>query len=121
MKTSLTAIILMVLCTLFTSSAQLFYKSGADKLEFNVLSIISNWNIILGIVLYGIGAVLLIIALKRGSVTVLYPIVASSYVWVAIGSSYFFGELMNSLRWWGVVSIIAGIIMINVGEKEVAV
>jgi len=117
MKTKLWAVILMVLCTLFTSSAQLLYKAGAGKLEFNLLSIISNWNIILGIVLYGLGAVLLVVALKGGKVTVLYPIVASSYIWVALGSGYFFKEVVNLFRWIGIIFIIFGIIIINIGEE----
>jgi undecaprenyl phosphate-alpha-L-ara4N flippase subunit ArnE len=60
----------------------------------------------------------LIIALKGGEVTVLYPIIATSYVWVAFGSSYFFGEIISLLRWTGIIFIIIGIIMINFGEKD---
>jgi hypothetical protein len=36
MTTKLWAIGLMVLCTAFTSFAQVFYKLGAAKLEFNL-------------------------------------------------------------------------------------
>lgn len=118
MKTKLWAIWLMVLCTLFTSSAQIFYKFGVGKLEFNFLSLITNWSIIIGIALYGFGAVLVIIALRGGEVTVLYPIITSSYIWVTMGSSYFFGEVINSLRWLGVFLIMVGIIMITFGEKD---
>ena len=118
MKTKLWAIGLMVICTLFTSAAQLFYKTGANKLEFNLLSIISNWPILLGMFLYGIGAILLIIALKGGEVTVLYPIVASSYIWVAFGSGYFFGEIIAPLRWIGIIFIVIGILMINFGQED---
>ena len=118
MKTKSWAIILIILCTLFTSSAQLLYKSGADKLEFNFLSIVSNWNIILGIILYGIGAILLIAALRYGKVSVLYPIVASSFIWVALGSSYFFKEVIGLLKWSGIILIVIGILIINFSGKE---
>ena len=118
MKTKLWAIGLMVICTLFTSAAQLFYKTGANNLEFNLISIISNWPIFLGMFLYGIGAVLLIIALKGGEVTVLYPIVASSYIWVALGSGYLFKEIITPLRWIGIILIIIGILMINFGQEN---
>ena len=119
MKTKLWALGLMVLCTLFTSSAQLFYKAGADKLEFNFMSMISNWSILIGLLLYGFGAVLLIIALKGGSLTVLYPIIASSYIWVALGSDYFFGETINISKWAGVMLITTGIIIINLGDIKI--
>ncbi len=118
MKTKPLAIILMIICTLFTSIAQLFYKSGADKLEFNLISIISNWNIFLGLALYGMGAILLIIALRWGQVTVLYPILASSFIWVTLGSSYFFRETITLSRWIGVFFIIGGILMINFSGVE---
>ena len=118
MKTKPLAIVLMILCTFFTSTAQLLYKSGANKLEFNLMSIISNWNIFLGLFLYGIGAILLIVALKWGQVTILYPILASSFIWVTLGSSYFFGEIISLSRWIGVLFIIIGILMINFSEKR---
>lgn len=118
MKTKLWAIMLMVICTALTSSAQIFYKIGADKLRFDIISIITNWHIISGMVLYASGAVLVIIALRGGEVTVLYPVITSSYIWVTIGSNYFFGEIISSLRWAGVALIIVGILMITFGEKD---
>ena len=104
MKAKLWAIMLMVLCTIFTSSAQIFYKMGANRLTFDIISILTNWQLILGMILYGLGAVLVIIALRGGEVTVLYPILTSSYIWVSLGSVYFFGEKMNALKWIGVFS-----------------
>ena len=118
MKTKPWAILLMIVCTIFTSSAQIFYKMGADRLQFNIISIITNWHIISGLILYGLGAVLVIIALRGGEVTVLYPIITSSYIWVSLGSVYFFGEKMNSFKWIGIFLIILGIIIITFGQKD---
>lgn len=117
-QTKTWAIFLMIICTLFTSSAQLLYKTGVKSLEFNLFSIITNWPIILGLSLYGIGAVLVILALRGGEVTVLYPIVTSSYIWVSIGSSYFLGESMNFSKWTGVALIVFGIVLINLGRGK---
>jgi undecaprenyl phosphate-alpha-L-ara4N flippase subunit ArnE len=118
MKTKLWAIMLMVLCTVFTSIAQIFYKIGADKLRFDIISILTNWQLIFGMILYILGAILVIIALRGGEVTVLYPIITSSYIWVSLGSVYFFGEKMNSFKWIGVFLIILGIIIITFGQKD---
>ena len=109
---------LMVICALFTSSAQILYKMGANKLSFNIISIITNWQLILGITFYGLGAILVIIALRGGEVTVLYPIITSSYIWVAIASIYFFKEIVNLSRWIGIFLIILGILMIIFGAKD---
>ena len=90
MGTKLSAIILVVIITLLTSAAQIFYKKGADILVFDFLSIITNYYLIIGLFLYFLGAVLLIIALRKGELSVLYPIIALSYVWVSLLSPLFF-------------------------------
>ncbi len=112
------AIGLVVVCTLFTSFAQIFYKFGADRLRFDILSVITNWPIILGIILYGTAAILLIIALKGGDVSVLYPIIATSYIWVSLLSMYFFGDIINIYRWIGMVAIFFGVILVAKGGKK---
>lgn len=118
MSTKLRAIGLMVLTTAFTSIAQVLYKIGADKLQFNIISIITNIPLITGMILYAIGAVLMITAFKGGDVSALYPIIATSYIWVSLLSSYFFNENLNLLRWIGIFIIISGIIFISIGSKE---
>ncbi|MBW2992358.1 hypothetical protein KY345_04035 [Candidatus Woesearchaeota archaeon] len=115
------AIFLMFLTTVLTSTAQIMYKFGIGRLEFNILSIITNWHIILGIALYAIGAVIMITALRYGEVSVLYPIVATSYIWVSIGSSVFFDEIMNLWKWSGVFFIVMGVIVISYGSKDGAI
>jgi drug/metabolite transporter (DMT)-like permease len=112
------AIGIVVACTLFTSFAQIFYKFGADRLSFDLISIITNWPIILGIALYGIGAVLLIAALKGGDVSVLYPIIATSYIWVSLLSMYFFGEVINLYKWTGIILIFFGVISVAKGGRK---
>ena len=118
MTTKTWAIALMVLCTAFTSAAQVFYKFGADKLEFNLLSLITNLPLIMGMVLYVLGAVIMITAFKGGEVSVLYPIVATSYMWVSLLSIYFFNENLNIFRWIGIFAIISGIILISISSRE---
>lgn len=118
MATKSWAIGLMVLCTVFTSFAQVLYKLGAAKLEFNIASFITNVPLISGMALYVLGAVIMIIAFKGGEVTVLYPIIATSYIWVSLLSMYFFKEDLNLLRWIGILVVISGVIFIGIGSKE---
>lgn len=118
MATKLSAIILMVLCTGLTSFAQVFYKKSVSTLSLNFMSIITNYNLIIGLFLYGIGAVIMLYAFKHGEVTVLYPVIALSYIWVSLLAAYFFGEHMNILKWIGVLIIMGGIIVIGIGGKR---
>ena len=118
MPTKPWAMLLILFTTLLTSSAQILYKLGIPSLKFDLMSIITNYYLLGGLVLYGIGAILMIISFRGGEVSVLYPIIATSYIWVSILSAYFLGEHMNSFRWIGVFIIIAGILSISYGSRE---
>ena len=118
MATKLWAILLILVTTLLTSSAQILYKLGVPSLKFDLASILTSYYLIGGLVLYGIGALLMIISFRGGEVSVLYPIIATSYIWVSVLSIYFLGEKMNIFRWIGVFIIIAGIVSIGYGSKE---
>ncbi len=117
MPTKTKAIILMLICTAFTSVAQILYKFGAGKLQFDLMSIITNIPVLSGLALYAIAAVILIIALKGGELSSLYPIIATSYIWVALLSSYFFNEAINVYRWIGVIVIFLGVSLVSFGSK----
>ena len=110
----LSAILLVAFSTLLTSSAQIFYKKGALKLPI----IFSNWELLAGMILYGIAAVMLIYALKSGDLNVLYPIVATSFIWVTILSYAIFHESLSHYKILGVASILAGISIIGIGSKK---
>ncbi len=107
----------MVVCTLFTSVAQIFYKFGALRLP----EIITNYHILIGLVLYGIGALILVTAFKFGEVTLLYPIIATSYIWVSILSWIVFSETIGIFKSIGIAFIIIGITVIAFGSKKKAV
>lgn len=124
MATKKWAIGLILLCTLITTTAQIFLKFGADKLPPLILNlqlitgILFDWPLLIGITLYGIGAVIMLVAFKGGDVTVLYPIFASSYIWVSILSSYFFTDTLNLIKISGILIIILGISFIAWGSKK---
>jgi drug/metabolite transporter (DMT)-like permease len=117
MATRTFAIVMMVFCTALTSFAQVFYKRGSALLSLNLIELITNYNLIIGLLMYATAAVIMIIAFKFGEVTVLYPIVTLSYVWVSLLSVYYFNEVMNFYKWSGVLIIIIGIIFIGFGGK----
>lgn len=120
MATKLWAMLLVLFTTLLTSSAQILWKIGSKNLTFNVLSILTNYYIIGGVLIYIVAGALLILSFRGGEVSVLYPIIATSYVWVSFLSVKFLNESMNIYRWIGVATIIMGIISIGYGSKEAA-
>ena len=118
MATKTWAIFTVLFTTLLTSSAQILWKTGSASLKPNFASILTNYYLIGGVFLYVIGGILLILSFKAGEVSVLYPIIATSYIWVSFLSIRFFGESMNHFKLIGVATIILGIISIGYGSKD---
>lgn len=118
MATKLWAALLVLSTTLLTSSAQLLWKKGSTTLSLNIFSIITNYYIIGGILLYIVGGTLLILSFRGGEVSTLYPIIATSYIWVSLLSVYVLGEMMNYYKWIGIAAIITGIALIGFGSKD---
>lgn len=117
MSTKLWSISLVLFTTLLTSSAQILWKKGAATLTFNIAGLLTNYYILGGLFLYVIGGALIIISFRGGEVSVLYPIIATSYIWVSFLSIKFLGESLNIFKSIGVATIIAGIIFIGYGSK----
>ncbi|MBA7622536.1 4-amino-4-deoxy-L-arabinose-phosphoundecaprenol flippase subunit ArnE [subsurface metagenome] len=112
MNTQPWTIWLVLLCAFLGSLGQLLFKLGSKSISFNVLSWITNWQIMGGMALYGISSILFITALKYGNLSILYPIIATTYVWVAIFSVMFLREPFALTKWIGVALIIGGVISI---------
>ncbi len=100
----------MISCTLFSSSAQILLKFASNEINLSSISSFFNSYLIFGCICLGIGAILMFMAFKIGELSVLFPILATSYVWVSLISPIFFPEdNMNLWKWVGV-----GIILLSV-------
>jgi undecaprenyl phosphate-alpha-L-ara4N flippase subunit ArnE len=118
MATKLWAIGLVIFCTFLTAIAQIFYKIGADRLVFNFYSVITNFHLLSGLFLYLIAAIILIVSLKYGELSVLYPIIATGYIWVSFLSIYFLDEVINLYKWTGIIIIFIGVSLIGYGGNH---
>jgi drug/metabolite transporter (DMT)-like permease len=103
------AIWLVVLSTVLTTAAQLFYKSGAARLP----ELVSNWPLIAGFVLYCFAALLIIWALRFVELSIVFPLLATSFVWVSLISVFFFGESLSVINWFGVFFIACGVAVVG--------
>jgi drug/metabolite transporter (DMT)-like permease len=112
-KTSKTAIILVIICTLLSSLGQLSYKLALEKSENSLFKVVFNPLLYLGLFSYFIGALLLILALKQGELSTVYPFIALGFVWVSFFSIKFLNEKISILRWLGIILIILGLILIT--------
>ena len=115
MTTQLWAIGLVILATIIGAFAPVLMKKASSKITRNIASFF-NPSLIGSISLYGIGTVLFIPALKGGELSVLYPFVALTYVWVSFLSIKFLNERMNKLKWIGILLIVVGVAFIGLGK-----
>ena len=115
MDARLKSIILVVVCTVFTALGQLFYKLSSTTFELDIIKLITNYNLILGLFFYFVGAMLLVLALKFGELSTVYPFVSLTFIWVFIIGIILFSELITPLKIIGTVVIIGGVSFIAKG------
>ena len=115
-KTELWAVGLVVAATVFAALGPVFLKKGAAKFKPKFKALVHNYNLMIGVMLYAVSTVFFIPALKGGELSVLYPLVSLSYVWVSLLSVKLLGEKMNKFKWLGVLLIIIGVSFIGFGS-----
>lgn len=117
MPTKTWAMFLVVLATLLTSLGQILWKFGSFHISSNPFSWL-NPPLLLGFMAYGGAALMLVIALKNGELSTLYPIIATSYIWVALLSPLFFHDNFALSKFTGIAFIILGITLITKGDRH---
>jgi len=87
------SLLMIVAFTIFSAAAQVLLKFGTIQLKLNptFVGLLTNFPLLGGLALYGIGAALMVVALRHGELSVLYPLISLSYVWVAVLSVLVFG------------------------------
>ncbi len=114
------AVLLVVFCTFLGSAAQILMKLGADhaKAHPGLAGIITNPLLIAGYGLYAVVTVLIVVAFKDGELSVLYPILSLSYLWVTALSFLVFGDTVNADKLIGLAVIICGVAVLGRGARK---
>ncbi len=101
---------LVAACTVFGALAQVLIKSGANVLTTtNPMDMLTNVPLVGGYSLYGLSTILLVLALRDGELSILYPVISLTYVWVAILSFIIFHESLNPIKLAGICTIVVGV------------
>mgnify|MGYP004555966655 CR=1 FL=1 len=74
-------------------------------------------TLFIGFVLYGIGAVSMIIAFKFGSLSVLHPMMSIGYVFALIIGYFWLGEALTITKIIGITSILIGVALMGMGDE----
>lgn len=69
--------------------------------------------VLLGLALYGVGAVAWIAVLARLDLSLAYPFLALNFVLVTVSSRFLLNESVPAMRWLGILVICGGIILVS--------
>jgi multidrug transporter EmrE-like cation transporter len=101
----------------FGSFGALFLKIGAGKLQRNLLSVVTNWRLLLGIAFYLFSSVLFVFGVRQGELSVLYPMVALGSVWTLLWSWLILGEPLTRPKLVALGMILCGMALIGMGAR----
>ena len=114
--TPVSSMLLVVVASVFGSFGMVFFKAGSRNLGGGLHRLILNWRLFAGIALYLLSSVFFVLGMKRGEVSILYPLVSLSTVWTLLWARLFFGEALTKQKFAAVGLILAGIVVLNLGR-----
>jgi multidrug transporter EmrE-like cation transporter len=113
------SIVLVFICTILGAAAQILMKTGVNGMDHLELTrVITNMPLMAGYCLYGINTLLLMLALRDGELSTLYPIIALTFVWVTMLSSYFFSEPLSLNKIAGIMVIVGGVTVMGKANSK---
>lgn len=117
LKTPLLAIVCMLIASILGAAGQYLYKAGTDRAVDGGLSMFLSPWILGGMACYVAVMFLFTQAFRAGgTVTVLYPVYALTFIWAAILGLVLFGQPIRPIHLLGMVLLVSGIYMMGVGN-----
>jgi uncharacterized membrane protein len=110
--------VLVFFCTLMGAAAQILFKYGSARFSLNLLDAVTNVPLIAGLALYGGFTLLMVLALREGELSMLYPIISLTYVWVTLLSYTMLGEKPNLFKNIGIAIIVIGVGVLGRGGRK---
>lgn len=112
------AILLVLFCTVLGAGAQFLLKMGSQGVDTSsilhiVWSIGTNIPLLSGLSLYGLSMVLFVHALRNEQLSLLYPLISLTYIWVTAVSILFLNESVSFGKIAGVIVIVAGVALLG--------
>lgn len=121
---------LVFVCTLLGAAGQILIKTGAKAsatsapwttvsgVWTNLYAMATDPHLIGGYALYALMTVVFVFALRDEELSILYPVISLTYVWVAALSIWLFRETMNLPKLLGILIIVAGVGVLGKGGKK---
>jgi multidrug transporter EmrE-like cation transporter len=101
--------LLVVLASFIGSFGSVLLKSGSGRLHKGIRHLVFNERLAAGVALYVISAVFFFLGLRKGELSVLYPMVSLGYIWTVLWSRLFFGEPFTRNKFVSLFLIVMGV------------
>jgi uncharacterized membrane protein len=108
LRKNLLGIFIIIFSSFLTALGQYFWKLSHDtSLKF----------VFIGFICYGLGAILMIIAFRFGSFSVIHPMLSFGYIFAFILGSIYLKELIDLRKVTGLIFIILGVVALGIGDE----
>jgi drug/metabolite transporter (DMT)-like permease len=107
-------ILLIASCTLISAAGQIVMKIGMTHVtKLDPIALATNLPLVAGYALYGIFCLMMILALRKGELSLIYPIISLAYVWVTVLSYFIFHDTINPLKLLGIAAVMIGVALLG--------
>lgn len=114
MSTPAISVVFFVIAALLGALGQYLYKSGADAAGGTLASYLFNARLLGGVACYVAVMVLFVAAFRKGgSLTVLYPVYASTFIWAALLALVVYGTPIRPVNVAGMALIVGGMYLMG--------
>ena len=114
MTTPAISIVFFLAAALLGALGQYLYKSGADLAGPTLASHLVNVRLLGGVICYLAVMVLFVAAFKKGgSLTVLYPIYATTFIWAAVLALLVYGTPIKAINVAGMGLLVIGMYLMG--------
>lgn len=105
----------MAFAAVLGATGQMFMTKGSSSAELTLKGLLTNpwlWGFV---GTYGLAVVINFVVYKMGGKpSIMYPVIATSYVWTVVFAAIFLGEPLTAGKVVGSVAIVAGVVCIAV-------
>jgi drug/metabolite transporter (DMT)-like permease len=119
------SLLLVFCCTLFGGVAQYLFKRSTGHALFSMtngsvdwMSILTNYPLWIGLAFYGVSTLLMVLALRDGELSLLYPVISLTYIWVVFLSVLLLHEPLTVWKMGGVALICSGVALLGMKGKK---
>lgn len=115
-STPIGSMLLVLVASIIGSFGAVFLKLGAGKLKEGFRHLF-GWRLAVGVVLFLLSSAFFVMGIRRGELSVLYPMVSLANIWTLIWSRLWFREAVTREKLVGVGLVLVGVFFVGLGSQ----